>query len=192
MAERHDGREAKRANAGKPKQGAKGRATKGGAKARNPKHETKGRARAKSSRRMADKTAAAGRRPGTGPTANPPNPDSPAKPGTKLIRANLLRLLPADLHPDSPHPRAHEGPRRTRSASPPWDLTNVRVRRHGKDRFDVLQGLLSLGGRIPPQWEVFDFLLDAAEAALPPELREILDRSASAAEDAEEGGAVPS
>ena len=63
---------------------------------------------------------------------------------------------------DRSRPRVREGPSTERPSSPSWDLTNVRIRREGKARFDAFRFRVSSEDRILPHWEAFERLLDAA------------------------------
>ena len=64
---------------------------------------------------------------------------------------------------DRSRPRVREGPSTERPSSPSWDLTNVRIRREGKARFDAFRFRVSSEDRILPHWEAFERLLDVAE-----------------------------
>lgn len=104
------------------------------------------------------------------PAARPPLPPD----------LTLRDLLPPRFLPEVPFPRTREGPHLERTSTAPLEMTQVRVKREDKDRFDRLQGALSLAGRVPPHWEVFGFLLECAESQLPAHLRALLDASGRA------------
>lgn len=72
-------------------------------------------------------------------------------------------------------PYLRQGGDRVRGTSPAWDLTSYRVRRTSMARAERYRSLLSLNGRVPPHWQVFDLLLDAAMDALPKELKPFMD-----------------
>lgn len=106
--------------------------------------------------------------PGNG-TGSPAGKDVPQDPTFRALMA-MRRTIASNQHP-----YVRQGGVLTRTTSPAWDLTTLRIRRVAGVRFEAHRGILALNGRVPPHWQAFELVLDAAERSLPPELRALLE-----------------
>lgn len=102
-------------------------------------------------------------------SVNSPQPPFPsAADWLADLRAYRTRLDPGQ------DARQRQGADRSRSGSPAWDMTGLRIRRVDKVWYDRWIVLIATGERTPPHWDGFRLLRRAAEDSLPAHLRELL------------------
>lgn len=88
-------------------------------------------------------------------------PDGATDPSATLAAPARIRRAEAVGADLADRPRVRESARRFRRGTPGWDYTNVHVALRDKVRFERVRFRLSGPGRIVPQWEAFEFLVDA-------------------------------